>query len=72
MFYLMSWCPLRDLDLFCLILLFYDFYSICLSEGISFREVAPSWSKHDIWEEAFITSKYCSSFNNFSADGDHM
>ncbi|KAG2723582.1 hypothetical protein I3843_02G154400 [Carya illinoinensis] len=29
---------------------------VCLSKGISFREVAPSWSKHEIWEEAFITS----------------
>ncbi|KAI8031751.1 hypothetical protein LOK49_LG01G03944 [Camellia lanceoleosa] len=29
---------------------------ICLSNGISLREVAPSWSKHESWEEAFITS----------------
>ncbi|RHN82029.1 putative aminotransferase class IV [Medicago truncatula] len=28
----------------------------CRSEGISCREVAPSWSKHEIWEEAFITN----------------
>lgn len=28
----------------------------CLSEGISFREVAPSWSENEIWEEAFITN----------------
>ncbi|XP_028122299.1 uncharacterized protein LOC114319475 isoform X2 [Camellia sinensis] len=29
---------------------------ICLSNGIPLREVAPSWSKHESWEEAFITS----------------
>ncbi|KAK7265531.1 hypothetical protein RJT34_33151 [Clitoria ternatea] len=29
---------------------------VCRSEGIPFREVAPSWSQHDIWEEAFITN----------------
>ncbi|XP_059457242.1 uncharacterized protein LOC132187087 isoform X2 [Corylus avellana] len=29
---------------------------VCLSKGISFREVAPLWSQHDIWEEAFITN----------------
>ncbi|GAU23721.1 hypothetical protein TSUD_46510 [Trifolium subterraneum] len=29
---------------------------VCRNEGIPFREVAPSWSKHEIWEEAFITS----------------
>ncbi|CAJ1977215.1 unnamed protein product [Sphenostylis stenocarpa] len=29
---------------------------ICRSEGIPFREVAPSWSEHEIWEEAFITN----------------
>ncbi|CAL5209693.1 unnamed protein product [Lathyrus oleraceus] len=29
---------------------------VCKNEGIPFREVAPSWSKHEIWEEAFITS----------------
>ncbi|RDY07727.1 hypothetical protein CR513_08122, partial [Mucuna pruriens] len=29
---------------------------ICRSEGIQFREVAPSWSEQEIWEEAFITS----------------
>ncbi|KAM4094171.1 hypothetical protein ACB094_06G175400 [Castanea mollissima] len=29
---------------------------VCLSKGISFREVAPSWSKHETWEEAFITN----------------
>ncbi|KAJ7959724.1 Class IV aminotransferase [Quillaja saponaria] len=29
---------------------------ICLSKGIPFREVAPSWSEHLIWEEAFITN----------------
>ncbi|KAB1218035.1 hypothetical protein CJ030_MR3G014555 [Morella rubra] len=29
---------------------------VCLSLGIPFREVAPSWSKHKIWEEAFITN----------------
>ncbi|KAH1225163.1 hypothetical protein GmHk_11G032137 [Glycine max] len=26
------------------------------SEGIPFREVAPSWSECEIWEEAFITN----------------
>ncbi|KAF8021866.1 hypothetical protein BT93_G2108 [Corymbia citriodora subsp. variegata] len=29
---------------------------VCLSKGIPFREVAPSWSKHELWEEAFITN----------------
>lgn len=29
---------------------------VCRSEGIPFREVAPSWSEHEIWEEAFITN----------------
>lgn len=29
---------------------------VCLSKGISFREVAPSWSEHETWEEAFITN----------------
>ncbi|KAG4907769.1 hypothetical protein JHK82_056421 [Glycine max] len=29
---------------------------ICRSEGIPFREVAPSWSECEIWEEAFITN----------------
>ncbi|XP_050250248.1 uncharacterized protein LOC126697329 isoform X14 [Quercus robur] len=29
---------------------------VCLSKGISFQEVAPSWSKHETWEEAFITN----------------
>lgn len=29
---------------------------VCRSEGIPFREVVPSWSEHEIWEEAFITS----------------
>ncbi|KAF5453473.1 hypothetical protein F2P56_028374 [Juglans regia] len=29
---------------------------VCLSKGISFREVTPSWSKHEIWEEAFVTN----------------
>ncbi|XP_027365955.1 uncharacterized protein LOC113872529 isoform X2 [Abrus precatorius] len=29
---------------------------ICRSEGIPFQEVAPSWSEHEIWEEAFITN----------------
>ncbi|KAL4016184.1 hypothetical protein IC575_023815 [Cucumis melo] len=28
----------------------------CSSKGISFREVAPTWSSNEIWEEAFITS----------------
>lgn len=29
---------------------------VCLSKGIPFREVAPSWSMHGLWEEAFITN----------------
>ncbi|OVA13522.1 Aminotransferase [Macleaya cordata] len=29
---------------------------VCLARGISFREVAPSWSEHELWEEAFITN----------------
>ncbi|KAL6123826.1 hypothetical protein ACLB2K_076343 [Fragaria x ananassa] len=29
---------------------------VCLSKGIPFREVAPLWSEHEFWEEAFITS----------------
>ncbi|KAE9589025.1 hypothetical protein Lal_00000050 [Lupinus albus] len=29
---------------------------VCRSEGIPFREIAPSWSEHEIWEEAFITN----------------
>ncbi|XP_024029293.1 uncharacterized protein LOC21397270 isoform X1 [Morus notabilis] len=29
---------------------------VCLTKGIPFREVAPSWSEHEIWEEAFITN----------------
>ncbi|XP_030451071.1 uncharacterized protein LOC115673126 isoform X1 [Syzygium oleosum] len=29
---------------------------VCLSKGIPFREVAPSWSMHELWEEAFITN----------------
>ncbi|PSR98767.1 D-alanine aminotransferase [Actinidia chinensis var. chinensis] len=29
---------------------------ICMSNEIPLREVAPSWSKREIWEEAFITS----------------
>ncbi|KAI5400846.1 uncharacterized protein LOC127098192 isoform X1 [Lathyrus oleraceus] len=29
---------------------------VCMKEGITFREVAPSWSKHEIWEEAFVTN----------------
>ncbi|XP_038891444.1 uncharacterized protein LOC120080860 isoform X4 [Benincasa hispida] len=28
----------------------------CSSNGISFREVAPTWSSNEIWEEAFVTS----------------
>ncbi|XP_022138907.1 uncharacterized protein LOC111009973 isoform X2 [Momordica charantia] len=28
----------------------------CLSNGIPFREVAPTWSSNEIWEEAFVTS----------------
>lgn len=30
---------------------------VCLNKGIPIREVSPSWSKHELWEEAFITSK---------------
>ncbi|XP_020547219.1 uncharacterized protein LOC105180130 isoform X3 [Sesamum indicum] len=29
---------------------------ICLKIGIPFREVAPSWSKRELWMEAFITT----------------
>ncbi|KAL8533057.1 hypothetical protein ACS0TY_009347 [Phlomoides rotata] len=29
---------------------------ICLEIGIPFREVAPSWSKRELWIEAFITN----------------
>ncbi|XP_058766910.1 uncharacterized protein LOC131640526 [Vicia villosa] len=29
---------------------------VCRNEGITFREVAPSWLKHEIWEEAFVTN----------------
>ncbi|GAV70263.1 CBFD_NFYB_HMF domain-containing protein/Aminotran_4 domain-containing protein, partial [Cephalotus follicularis] len=29
---------------------------VCLSKGIPLREVAPSWSEHEHWEEAFVTS----------------
>ncbi|XP_057784525.1 uncharacterized protein LOC131001906 isoform X2 [Salvia miltiorrhiza] len=29
---------------------------ICLKNGIPFREVAPSWSKRELWLEAFVTS----------------
>ncbi|GLT88915.1 hypothetical protein SLE2022_069220 [Rubroshorea leprosula] len=29
---------------------------VCLSKGIPVREVAPSWAKRELWEEAFITS----------------
>ncbi|KAL0403435.1 UNVERIFIED_CONTAM: hypothetical protein Sradi_1984300 [Sesamum radiatum] len=29
---------------------------ICLKTGIAFREVAPSWSKRELWMEAFITN----------------
>ncbi|XP_008233376.1 PREDICTED: uncharacterized protein LOC103332416 [Prunus mume] len=29
---------------------------VCLSKGIPFREVAPSWSESEFWAEAFITS----------------
>ncbi|KAJ1423804.1 Aminotransferase-like, PLP-dependent enzyme [Sesbania bispinosa] len=32
---------------------------VCKSERIPFREVAPSWSEHEIWEEAFITNASC-------------
>ncbi|ANM64726.1 Aminotransferase class IV [Arabidopsis thaliana x Arabidopsis arenosa] len=30
---------------------------VCLSEGIPYRERAPSWSERELWEEAFITSR---------------
>ncbi|KAK6234074.1 hypothetical protein QUC31_006480 [Theobroma cacao] len=29
---------------------------VCLSKGIPVREVAPSWEKHGLWEEAFVTN----------------
>lgn len=29
---------------------------VCLGIGIPIREVAPSWSKRHLWEEAFITN----------------
>ncbi|XVE99390.1 hypothetical protein REPUB_Repub03eG0194100 [Reevesia pubescens] len=29
---------------------------VCQSKGIPVREVAPSWEKHGLWEEAFITN----------------
>lgn len=29
---------------------------VCLRNGIPLREVAPSWSKRRLWEEAFITN----------------
>ncbi|KAF5198329.1 D-aminoacid aminotransferase-like plp-dependent enzymes superfamily protein [Thalictrum thalictroides] len=29
---------------------------VCFSRDIPFREVAPQWSKRDLWQEAFITS----------------
>uniref|UniRef100_A0A803NNR3 Uncharacterized protein n=1 Tax=Cannabis sativa TaxID=3483 RepID=A0A803NNR3_CANSA len=29
---------------------------VCLTKGIPFREVAPMWSEHEIWEEAFLTN----------------
>ncbi|XP_010534437.1 PREDICTED: uncharacterized protein LOC104809986 [Tarenaya hassleriana] len=29
---------------------------VCLSIGIPLREISPSWSEHELWEEAFITS----------------
>ncbi|XP_022764568.1 uncharacterized protein LOC111309833 isoform X2 [Durio zibethinus] len=29
---------------------------VCLSKGIPVCEVAPSWEKHGLWEEAFVTN----------------
>ncbi|CAN0909330.1 hypothetical protein LINGRAHAP2_LOCUS25732 [Linum grandiflorum] len=29
---------------------------VCLSKGIAVHEVAPSWSKREFWQEAFVTS----------------
>ncbi|OWM89682.1 hypothetical protein CDL15_Pgr024430 [Punica granatum] len=29
---------------------------VCLDKGIPVKEVAPSWSIHECWEEAFVTS----------------
>ncbi|CAN1174180.1 Nuclear transcription factor Y subunit B-8 [Linum perenne] len=29
---------------------------VCLSKGISVQEVAPSWSKREFWQEAFVTN----------------
>ncbi|RHN77952.1 putative aminotransferase class IV [Medicago truncatula] len=31
-------------------------FLVCRNEGIPFREVSPSWSEHETWEEAFITN----------------
>lgn len=38
---------------------------VCLSKGIPFREVAPSWSESEFWAEAFITSKPLLISSNF-------
>ena len=34
---------------------------VCHDLGIPVREVSPSWSKRELWEEAFVTSKKSSS-----------
>ena len=30
---------------------------MCHDIGIPVREISPSWSKHELWQEAFVTSK---------------
>ncbi|KAF8643440.1 hypothetical protein HU200_066871 [Digitaria exilis] len=30
---------------------------VCHDIGIPVREISPSWSKHELWQEAFVTSK---------------
>lgn len=46
---------------------------VCHDIGIPFREVSPSWSKHKLWEEAFVTSK-ASLFhiNELTIPGQHI
>lgn len=38
-------------------LIIFHLGSLCSRNGIPVREVAPSWSRNEFWEEAFITSK---------------
>nr|GEZ03113.1 D-aminoacid aminotransferase-like PLP-dependent enzymes superfamily protein [Tanacetum cinerariifolium] len=42
------WCPSRSSTR--------SGHRVCLKIGIPVREVAPSWSKRYLWEEAFITN----------------